>query len=293
MSWPECLELTLAAEAAGYQSVWLPDHYVATPDGLDPRPNTPLLDGWTTLGALAHATERIRLGPMVASNTFRHPAILAKMAASLDHLSGGRFELGIGIGWFDFEHDCFGIPFPPVPQRLAAMEEAIRILRALWSEPVVDFEGRHYRLTKAIAEPKPLQPGGPPLLIASTGEKVGLRLVAQYASHWNTYRPVNMFRAANRKLDEHCERQKRDPREIVRSLMIPLYLEETEQVRAKMDRWGGGAAAREWFLVGSQSEIEDRIGRFLEAGAELIIVQVDGTQGNADTLRSFASRFFA
>jgi F420-dependent oxidoreductase-like protein len=293
MSWPECREIARAAEDLGYHSVWLPDHYVATPDGLDPSPKTPLLDGWTTLGALAQATARIRFGPMVASNTFRHPAVLAKMAASLDHLSGGRFELGMGIGWFDFEHECFGIPFPPVPERLRAFEEAIRIVLALWREPEVDFAGRFYTLRGAIAEPKPLQPGGPPLLIAASGEKVALRLVARHADHWNTYRPAEQYGHLARVLGEHCAREGRDPGAILRSAMMPVYLTEDDAVRGKLDRWGGGPAAREWFLVGSQAEIEDRIGRLVEAGAELVVVQVDGHERNADTLREFAERFFA
>jgi F420-dependent oxidoreductase-like protein len=292
MSWPECREIALVAEELGYHSVWLPDHYVATPDGLDPSPMTPLLDGWTTLGALAEATRGIRLGPMVASNTFRHPAVLAKMAASLDHLSSGRLELGIGIGWFDFEHDCFGIPFPPVPERLSALEEAIRVVRALWRDATVDFAGKFYSLAGAIAEPKPLQPGGPPLLIAASGEKVALKLVARHADHWNTYRPAETYAHLGRVLDEHCAREGRDPKRILRSAMMPVYLREDEAVRAKLDRWGGGPAAREWFLVGGVAEIEDRIGRLVEAGAELVVIQVDGHSGNAATLREFAGRFF-
>jgi alkanesulfonate monooxygenase SsuD/methylene tetrahydromethanopterin reductase-like flavin-dependent oxidoreductase (luciferase family) len=224
---------------------------------------------------------------MVASNTFRHPAILAKMAASLDHLSGGRFELGLGIGWFDFEHECFGIPFPSTPERLRAWEEAIRILRALWTEDEPSFEGEFYRLKSAIAEPKPIQ-RPMPLLLATGGPKVGLRIAARYADHWNMYRTPSDWAALSAILDEHCARIGRDPGEITRSVMIPTYLRETEAVRAKIAAW----QSREWFLVGSDDEIDDRIGRYVEAGADLVIVQVDGPSGNADTLREFAERFF-
>jgi len=291
MHWPEVRDLAQAAEDLGYHSVWLPDHYVATPDGADPDPHLPLLDGWTTMGALAQATSRIRIGPLVASNTFRHPAILAKMAASLDHLSGGRFELGMGIGWFDFEHTSFGIPFPPTPERLRALEEALKVVRALWTEREVTFEGRHYTLAGAISEPKPLQRPGPPLVIASSGEKVGLRLVAQHADHWNTYRPVEEWSRHSRILDEHCARVGRDPGSIVRSAMLPLYLKVDEAVQKKLDAWGG-EAGRGWFLVGDDAEIDQRLASFVAAGADLIIVQVDAARDNAATLRAFAERFF-
>lgn len=287
MHWPECLEIARAGDELGYAYVGVPDHYVATPDGADPSPHLPLLDGWTTLGAFAHATERIRIGPLVASNTFRHPAILAKMAASLDHMSGGRIDLGVGIGWFDFEHTSFGLPFDPTPARLRAMEEAIQILRALWSESEVSYEGEFYTLHDAIAEPKPLQ-DPLPLIVASSGPKVGLPMAAHYANHWNAYRTADDWAELNRRLDECCERRGRDPREITRSVMIPLYLEETEATRQKVAMWGD----REWFLVGSDDEIRDRIGRFVDAGADQVIVQVDAAERNAATLRAFAERFF-
>lgn len=287
MHWPECLDIARAGDELGYDYVGVPDHYVATPDGADPSPTLPLLEGWMALGAFAQATSRIRLGPFVASNTFRHPAIFAKLAASLDHVSGGRAEPGIGIGWFDFEHTCFGIPFEPTPMRLRALEEAIRVAQALWTEPEVTFEGEFYQLDKAIAEPKPVQKPFP-LVIASSGPKVGMRITAQYASHWNTYRTASDWAACNRLLDEHCERLKRDPREITRSVMIPVYLEETDAVKQKVAMFGD----REWFLIGNDEEIRDRIGRFVDAGAEQVILQIDAASGNAETLREFASRFF-
>ena len=287
MHWPECLDIARAGDELGYAYIGVPDHYVATPDGTDPSPTLPLLEGWTTLGAMAQATSQIRMGPFVASNTFRHPAIFAKMAASLDHVSGGRIEAGIGIGWFDLEHTCFGIPFDETPHRLSAMEEGIRVIQALWTQPEVSFEGKFYTIHKAIAEPKPLQ-NPMPLVVASSGPKVGLRITAQYATHWNAYRTAADWANCNRLLDEHCERLRRDPAEITRSVMIPVYLEENDAVRAKIDMFGD----REWFLIGNDEEIRDRIGRFVEAGAEQIIVQIDAPNGNVETLQQFADRFF-
>ncbi len=288
MSWPECLDIAQAAERLGYASVWLPDHYVATPDGLVPDTRTPLLDAWTVMGAIAQATERIRFGPLVASDTFRPPAVLAKMISSLDHISGGRVELGMGAGWFELEHSSLDIPFPPLGQRIAALEEAIRIVKALWTQPSVDFEGRYHRLEGAISEPKPLQRPHPPIVIGASGEKVALRNTAIHADHWNTYCAPDLFAHKAAVLDQHCADVGRDPAEILRSLMIPLYLDEDEQVRGKLERWGDN---REWFLVGDDAEISDRMDRFIGAGAQLIIVQVDRTGRCVETLERFAERY--
>ena len=294
MSWPECVQIAQTAEALGFHSVWVPDHYVATPDGLLPDVQTPLLDGWTTLGALAQATRHIRLGPLVASNTFRHPAVLAKMIASLDHISGGRIELGMGAGWYEFEHTVLGIPFPALAQRLRALEEAIQIVRRLWEEESVDFDGKYYQLSGAISSPKPVQKPGPPLVIGAMGERVALRNAARYANHWNIYCTPDMYTSKLKVLRGHCAAVGRDPEDITRSVMIPLYLSEDAAVRGKLERWStmtGGSNAREWFLVGDRAEIEDRIGRFVERGVQLIIVQVDRTGHCAETLNRFVETF--
>ncbi|MCH2172862.1 LLM class F420-dependent oxidoreductase [Myxococcota bacterium] len=288
MSWPECLDIARTAERCGYSSLWVPDHYVATPDGISGDIRTPLLDGWTTLGAIAHETSRLRLGPLVASNTFRPPAILAKMIASLDHISGGRIELGMGAGWFEFEHTSYGIPFPELPERLRALEEAVQIIKALFTEEQVDFQGDFYQLQGAVLEPKALQSPHPPLVIGASGEKVALRNAARHADHWNTYAPPQLFRHKNQVLDEHCAAVSRNPEEITRSVMMPLYLDEDEAVRAKVERWGG---QRDWFLIGNKQEISEKIEKLVEAGAELLIVQVDRTGRCAETLERFSEEF--
>lgn len=287
MYWPECLSIARAADELGYVSAGVPDHFIATPDGADPSPRLPLLEPWTALGAMAQATERVRLGPLVASNSFRPPAVLAKMAASLDHISGGRVDVGLGIGWFDEEHTSLGIPFEPTPVRLRALEEAIHILRALWTEPEVSFDGDFYTLTNAVSEPKPVQ-RPLPLLLATGGPKIGLRLAARHADHWNMYRTASDWGELNRQLDRHCDREGRDPSEITRSVMIPLYLEEPPAIAQKIAAWGD----REWFLAGDDEEIRDRLGRFVDAGADLVILQLESPTGNVEILREFAARFF-
>ena len=296
MNWPECLDISQAAEELGYESVWVPDHYVSTPDGLEPDVQDDLIEGWAALGAIAQATKRIRLGPLVASCTFRNPGILAKMAASLDHISGGRIELGMGAGWYEFEHTSLDIAYPPLGQRLRQLAEAVQIVKALWSQEVVDFQGEFYSLTGAVSMPKPLQQPAPPITIGASGEKVALRNVARFADHWNTYCPPDQFAHKAEVLDRHCNEVGRSPEEIRRSVMIPAYLEEDETTRAKLERWTGivqGKAeeAREWFLIGDDAEIQGRIDRFARSGADLIIVQVDIKGRNVATLEQFAKRF--
>jgi len=296
MSWPECLEICQAAERLGYESVWVPDHYVSTPDALAPDVRGPLLDGWTALAAMAQATERVRLGPLVASATFRNPGVLAKLRATIDHISGGRLELGMGAGWFEFEHASLGIPFPSVGERLRQLEEAVQIVKALWTQASVDFEGRYYTLRGAVSEPKPIQKPTPPLTIGASGEKVALRNVARYADHWNTYCTPDDYASKRAALERHCEALGRDPSEIHRSLMMPLYLDEDAAVRGKVEHWGSMVRAapeqaREWFLIGDRSEIRERIDRFAEQGVQTLIVQVDHAGRNVETLERFANDF--
>src|SRR5207253_584260 len=181
LAWAELLALWQKADAWGYDSLWNFDHFY--PIFVDPE--GPCLESWTTLAALAQATRRARIGTMVSGNTYRHPCVTAKMAATLDHVSGGRFNLGLGAGWFEREHRDFGIDFKTVPRRLEALEEALQIIRGMLTEPRTTLHGRHYTVTDAIGLPKPVQQPHPPIMIGGTGQKVLLRIVAQYADMWN------------------------------------------------------------------------------------------------------------
>lgn len=296
MSWPECLEICTTAEKLGYESVWVPDHYVSTPDALAPDIKGDVIDGWMALGAMAQATSRIRLGPLVSSNTFRHPAILAKMAATLDHISNGRLEFGIGAGWFEFEHTSLGLPFPGAGRRLKALEEAIQIIKALWTQDEVNFEGAYYTLKGAVSMPKPVQQPTPPIVIGASGEKVALRNVARYADHWNVFCPPKRYAHKTQVLAEHCKAEGRAPSDIKRSVMIPAYLWESPQVSEKIHRWGQMTRtteeeAREWFLLGSKADMQRTIDAYVKEGAQLIIVQVDYPGRNVETVREFARMF--
>ena len=207
--WQEADEIPLISD------LWAFDHFVP----LRADPGDPCLEGWTTLTALAVQTRRARVGLMVAGNTYRHPAVMAKMAAALDVITGGRLEFGIGAGWHEAEHAMYGLPYPSTADRIRAMGEACQIAKLLWTQDVADFAGRYYRLSQARCEPKPIHSPYPPITIGGTGEKLTLRIVAEHADRWNfNGREVEEFVRLNAILDEHCHTVGRSPASIIRSV---------------------------------------------------------------------------
>ena len=178
--------------------------------------NVPTLECWTTLSALAAVTDRIRLTPLVLSNPYRPPALLAKMAATLDVISGGRFELGIGAGGGEADHLASGIPYPSTGERVEMLEEAVQLIKALWTQPEANFQGRHYDLAGAVTDPKPVQKPHPPILIGGHGETYLFRAVARFADICNVGFEMSLaeHRAKLDVLAEHCRRWERDPSEI-------------------------------------------------------------------------------
>lgn len=183
----------------------------------------PVLEGWTVLTALSQQTRRIRLGVMVSGNTYRHPAVLANMAATLDVLSDGRLELGLGAGWNEQEHTAYGIDLPPLTERFDRLEEACAVLDGLLTRPEVDIDGQYYRLRAARCEPKPVQRPRPPLVIGGRGERRTLRIAARWADHWNyPSGPVEDFRHKVEVLHGHCAEVGRDPARIEVSVQIDV-----------------------------------------------------------------------
>lgn len=209
-------DLWLRAEAMGFDSVYTWDHFYAlTGDHAGPN-----FECWSLLAAMAESTSRVRIGALVTGNSYRHPAVLAKMAATVDHISDGRLVLGIGAGWNQEEYDAYGIPFGTAGGRLRALEEALIVLRKLLGpEETSDFDGTVYRLTNARCEPKPVQQP-PPILVGGGGERVTLRLVAEHADMSNWGGTPEAWAAKNRVLDEWCERVGRDPAAILRTVEI-------------------------------------------------------------------------
>ena len=220
-TWADMLAVWQAADDIElFESGWTFDHFYP----IFSDPNGPCMEGWITLTALAQATERIRVGVLVTGNVYRHPAVLANMAATLDIVSGGRLELGLGAGWNEQECAAYGIDLPPLKERFDRFDEACQVVLGLLRDETTDFDGTHYQLTAARCEPKPVQRPHPPLCIGGGGERRTLRAVARYAQHWNF--PGGGIDALKQKravLEEHCAEIGRDPSEIMISthLRIP------------------------------------------------------------------------
>jgi F420-dependent oxidoreductase-like protein len=197
------------------EHAWAFDHFVA----LRSDATGPLLEGWTLLAALAVQTRRLRLGLMVTGNIYRHPAVLANMATTVDVISQGRLDFGIGAGWNELETTMYGIPLYPLGERLRRFAEACEVIKLLWTQTEANFDGKYYQLKDARCEPKPLQKPYPPFVIGGSGEKLTLRITAQYASIWNFVGgSVEEFRHKNATLNQHCATIGRDPAQIERSI---------------------------------------------------------------------------
>jgi F420-dependent oxidoreductase-like protein len=205
------------------EQAWVSDHFLTVHRG---DPTGSCLEGWTLLAALAAETERLRLGVMVTGNTYRHPAVLANMAVTVDIISHGRLVLGIGAGWYEPEHTAYGIPLYMSRERISRLAEACEVIRRLWTEDVANFDGHYYKLHSARCEPKPIQRPHPPFLIGGSGEQLTLRVVAHYANIWNyDGGQVEEFRHKCEVLHNHCAAIGRDPATIERS--VKLVVDQT------------------------------------------------------------------
>ena len=258
-----------AGESAGFTSLWVMDHFWQLP-ALG-GPSQPMLEGYTLLGALAAKTTTVRLGTLVTGVTYRNPALLAKVVTTLDIISGGRAVLGIGAAWHDAEHEALGFDFPPAGERLDRLEEALQICRAMFREESPTFEGRYYRIRDAVNVPRPLQPGGPRILVGGGGERRTLRLVAVYADACNIAGDVGTIRRKLEILERHCRDVGRDRSEISVTRLGSLFLtatdDETRQVRDFVTQ-AAGAEAAAGFTIGRPDEVVDQVGELVAAGVD-------------------------
>jgi F420-dependent oxidoreductase-like protein len=291
VTWPDLLALWHECEQLGFDSGWNFDHFV--PIFADPA--GPCLEAWTLLGALAMQTSTLRIGTMVTGNTYRHPAVLAKMATTVDILSGGRLNLGLGAGWFEFEHQAYDIAFPRLSNRLQMLDEALDVMKRLWTEHRANFAGKYYQLRDAYFEPKSVQRPHPPIMIGAAGEQVALRIVAQHADAWNTFGSPAVMRHKIGVLREHCRRLGRDPDSIEKSVLIPMMLTEDrtraeQAVRATATLWSlPPEEARGRMLVGDAGAVTGQIEAFVNAGVTHIILMLTPPY-DLDGLRAFAGR---
>lgn len=210
-----------------FEHAWLNDHFM----DLNSTPTGPYLESWTLLTALAAQTRRLRVGVMVTDNTYRHPAILAKMAATVDVISHGRLNFGIGTGWSERQHLVYGIPLPPPGERIRRLGEACELIRRLWTEPMVNFEGRYYQLSEAPCDPKPMQRPSPLFVIGGEGEQT-LKVIAQYADIWDcSIDSPEAYRQKSMLLENYCTAIGRDPATIERSRHISVGPSDLNRAR--------------------------------------------------------------
>jgi F420-dependent oxidoreductase-like protein len=257
------------AETHGFAWFSVMDHLIQI-QGVG-APDEPFMEGWTALSALAAVTNKIRLGTLVSSVAYRNPALMAKMAAGVDIISHGRLTFGIGGGWYDAEYKQYGYTFPDRPAvRLGQMEEAIRLVKAMWQEPRATFHGKYFNIENAILEPKPVQKPHPPILIGGGGEQLTLRSVARVGNACNLFGDPQTVKGKLDVLRSHCENEKRNFDEIERTVTTSFFLGRDEAaLKAKTERMGKPDPMRGNPLTVSQAT--DLIGRYKDVGVQMII----------------------
>lgn len=266
------VELARTAEGSGFASVWVMDHFWQLP-ALG-GPDEPILEGYTLLGALAACTERVDLGTLVTGVTYRNPALVAKMVTTLDVISHGRAILGIGAAWYDVEHEGLGFEYPPDRERLDRLEEAVQICRAMFREDRPSFSGRYYTIRDARNLPRPIRPGGPPIMIGGSGERRTLRLVAQYADMCNISGSAATVKHRLDVLHKHCSDVGRDPTEITTSRLGTLVLAPDEDEAARRRSFLSGLAGENYgesFTVGTADDVLREVGALIDAGLDCLI----------------------
>jgi F420-dependent oxidoreductase-like protein len=287
--WEDTQGTAVELDRLGFHSVWFNDHLYGVP-----MPQLPILEAWTALTAVGALTKRVELGTLVTPVGFRNPALLAKMAATLDVITGGRVIVGLGSGWFQSEFAGYGLPFPPLKDRLEQLDETATILTRLWTETQPTFEGRHYRLDATYCEPKPVR--RPPILIGGGGEKVLLRIAARHADIWNNLAVnQNGLGAKIAKLREHCAAVGRDPAAIRISQQCLVVLGENEaDARAKTEKaaaiYGGHmGAGGPLSIAGTAEQCIEKIRAHVALGCTMFIIEFFGRDVR-EPARLFAER---
>lgn len=284
--WADVLDGTRHAEATGWDGVYVADHFMADAGGPFP-PDTPNLEAAAVVAGLAAATERVRLATLVFGITYRHPAVLAKWAASTDHISGGRLLLGLGAGWQENEHQQYGIGLGPPGERVDRFEEALRVIRGLLDEATTTVAGKHYTVTGAIAWPKPVQERLP-ILIGAKGPRM-LGVVARFADEWNMWSSPAELAERRSVLDQKCAAIDRDPAEILTSTQALVFVLDDDAKAEDLE----AAMGERPCVAGTPARIAERVAQWRDVGVDELIIP-DFTLGTgsqrADALDAIIER---
>jgi F420-dependent oxidoreductase-like protein len=265
--------LARKAESLGFDSFWVMDHfhqiqYVG-------QPEEPMLEGWTTQAVVAGLTEKIKLGTLVTGIVYRHPSVLAKIGATLDALSNGRLFMGVGAAWNVEEATAYGIPFPPVKERMQRLEEAVQIIRKMWTEETSTFNGKFYQIQNAYCNPKPIQKPYPPIMIGGSGERRTLRIVAKYADACNIFGSTETVKKKLGILREHCHLVGRDYDSIVKSRLGRVIIDKERKKVDEAVRDMTEERRREYAIYGTPEEVRRQVEAFRDSGIEYLIVNLE------------------
>ncbi len=269
--------VALECESLGYDSIWLYDHFITYPEAT----TEPCFESWTTLSALASITKKLGLGTMVTCNSYRYPSVLAKISATLDNISKGRLNLGIGAGWYSLEYNAYGIPFPKASIRIAQLGEAVQIIKKMWTEDEPSFQGKYYTIEKAINSPKPIQKPHPPILIGGRGRKLTLRITAKFADRCNFggYPTLEEYKEVLGVLRAHCAAVGRNPDEIEKTHIIDYTIigETKGEVEKKIERFKPKDMPTREFtkrnFVGTPDQIISQIKEFVDIGVTYFMLR--------------------
>lgn len=284
--WSEILDLVVHCEKTGWDGAYVADHFM--PNTTDGRPTDgPMLEGWSMVSALAGLTTSMRLGTLVSGNRYRHPAVVANMAATIDHVSSGRFVLGMGAGWQVNEHEAYGLDLLGVKARLDCFEEACQVITSMLGKERTSFDGEYFHLHDAPCNPKPVQ-DRLPLLIGGRGERRTMRIAARYADEWNAWCNPEQFRHKAAVLDRHCDDLGRDPATIVRSTQALLYMSDDQ---AFLDRHRADASGRP-LLIGTVAEVAEQVHDYADAGVDELIIP-DWTMRSLENRREVFDQFMS
>jgi F420-dependent oxidoreductase-like protein len=273
-TWAGVRDLWQHLDATGWDVACVTDHFMPN----NPQREGSTLEAWSTLSALAALIPRMRVGTIVLGNTYRHPAVVAKMAAQVDIISNGRLLLGMGSGWQENEHEAYGIPYYTMRERLERLDEACHVMKSLWTERRSTYKGRFYELSDAPLEPKPVQQPHPELMIGGGGEKVTLRIVAKHADRWNIWGGPKTVAKKGAILDEHCAAVGRDPKAVKRSANMSLLItdkkSDIDTLAENIGKRMGPHVAdpRDTCLAGTPEQIREQLHQLREAGADMLFL---------------------
>jgi F420-dependent oxidoreductase-like protein len=264
--WQRTIEIAELIEELGYDSLWVYDHFHNVP-----RPaHEAVFECWTTIAALSQATSRVRLGQMVGCNSYRNPGLLAKITSTVDVISGGRLDWGIGAGWYENEYKGYGYEFPEPKVRIGMLRETVEIVRSMWTEEETTYEGRHYSLQRAHCDPKPLQDPHPPIWIGGGGEQLTLRVVARLADRANFGGKPHEWARKAEILKQHCKDVGRDYDEIVKTISGEMLIRESEaelEAIGSRSLWGEPFESwREGNLVGTPEQVAEKVQAYVDLG---------------------------